>query len=337
MKEKKEITIVNKTYLEDKIYIIRGQKVMLDSDLAEIYGYLTKDFNRQVKNNIDKFEEDFMFQLTSDEVINLSRCNFCTSIIKSNKTIPIMQTKGIKGGRVYRPFVFTEQGIYMLMTVLKGELAVKQSKALIRLFKSMKDYITENKDLLSNKGLEVRTSLLEKNVDSINNHLDTVDNSLNKVMEYFEDKDSYKHFLILNGQKLDADSAYRKIFKLAKHSIIYIDDYINQKTLEMLSLTRNNVAITIISDNKAKDKVTANIINDFNIQNKTNKLSIINSNNKCHDRFIIIDFNMKNEKIFHCGASLKDAGNKITAINKIENIKIFKNMIKELLNGIPIS
>ncbi len=112
-----------------KIYTIRGVQVMLDSDLAEIYGYETKNFNRQVKNNIEKFPEDMMFQLNQKEVEQISRCKNFTSI---------MQVKGIKGGRTYFPFVFTEQGIYMLMTVLKGELATQQSLALVRMFKQMR-------------------------------------------------------------------------------------------------------------------------------------------------------------------------------------------------------
>ena len=103
---------------------------MLDADLAEIYGYSTKAFNQQVKNNIERFAEDFRFQLSEAEILLLSRSNFLTSI----------QVKGVKGGRSYKPYAFTEQGIYMLMTVLKGDLAIQQSMALIRLFKRLKDY-----------------------------------------------------------------------------------------------------------------------------------------------------------------------------------------------------
>ena len=100
--------IISRDILESKIYTIRGQKVMLDFDLAEIYGYTTKTFNQQVKNNINKFDNDFMFQLTDSEVLELSRSKILTSI----------QVKGVKGGRTYNPYAFTEQGIYMLMTVL---------------------------------------------------------------------------------------------------------------------------------------------------------------------------------------------------------------------------
>ncbi len=103
MAVKNEIALVTQENIRNKIYTIRGQRVMLDSDLAAIYGYTTKRFNEQVKNNIEKFEEDFMFQLTLEETENLSRSIFSTSI---------MQTKGMKGGRTYYPYAFTEQGIY---------------------------------------------------------------------------------------------------------------------------------------------------------------------------------------------------------------------------------
>ena len=120
MDKKDEMMFVNHEFLVKKIYIIRGQKVMLDFELAEIYGYETKNFNRQVKNNIEKFEgEDFMFRLTEEEMDDL-RCKIFTSSW---------------GGTRYLPYAFTEQGIYMLMTVLKGDLAVRQSRALVRTFK----------------------------------------------------------------------------------------------------------------------------------------------------------------------------------------------------------
>ena len=122
---------------------------MLDADLAEIYGYSTKRFNEQVKNNIEKFDEDFRFQLTSDEVITCSRSK--KSALKQ-ENLRSKKSASSWGGLRYAPYAFTEQGIYMLMTVLKGERAIAQSKALIRLFKQMKDYIVaENQLLLGNK------------------------------------------------------------------------------------------------------------------------------------------------------------------------------------------
>ena len=320
MAKKNTLILVDENYLKNKIYIIRGQKVMLDSDLAEIYGYSTKAFNQQVQRNIEKFDKDFMFKISIEEIpISLRSQN--VTLNKNNN----MQGVHYK----YSPFVFTEQGVYMLMTVLKGDLAIKQSKTLIRLFKRMKDYIFENKDLLPYqelKNLELRTDKLEED----NKNIKT---DLNRVIHYFEDPSTYKHFLILNGMKLEADIAYKKIIGLARKSIIYIDDYINLKTLEILSTVKNNIKIIIISDNKSKDRITSFMVDDFAAQNNTNELTIYKSNNKCHDRFIIIDFNTRNEKIYHCGSSLKDAGNKITTINKLDNTEIYKDAILKLLDN----
>lgn len=140
--KKKEIDVtVTEEYLKEKLYKIRGKRVLLDADLAEIYGYDTKGFNRQVKNNIEKFDEDFMFRLTDEEVSELSR----------SQNVTLNKSAGRGSNIKYNPHAFTEQGIYMLMTVLKGELAVKQSKALIRTFKKMKDYIVENQGLIGKR------------------------------------------------------------------------------------------------------------------------------------------------------------------------------------------
>ena len=314
MKKQLEQVLINEDYLMDKIYIIRGQKVMLDSDLARIYGYTLSAFNQQVRNNKYKFDTDFMFQITKEEYINL----------KSKKLTSSW------GGVRKLPYVFTESGIYMLMTVLKGPLAIKQSKALIRTFKAMKDYIIENRELILTGELELRTQLLERDVKDINIHLDKVDYSLNKVISNFNDPSTYKHYLIKEGRKLDADIAYRNIFKQAKSSIIYIDDYVGLKTLELLAFASKKVLITIISDNKSKE-LKEYMMKDFIKQRKADNLSILKSNNKCHDRFIILDFDTNNEIIYHCGASSKDAGNRITTMNRLDDTNVYRKTIFNLL------
>ena len=339
MPKKNDLVLVDEKYLESKIYIIRGQKVMLDKDLAEIYGYATKRFNEQVQRNIEKFKsKDFMFKLTQEEAKSL-RSQFATlnndGFFNSLKSEELISNKSNnKRGMHYKylPYVFTESGIYMLMTVLKGPLATKQSIALIRLFRSMKDYLMENKELISNKELELRTQLLEKDVKEIKDDNKVIKMDLKKVMDNFIDPSTYKHFLILDGKKFEADIAYKNIFKQAKKSIIYIDNYIGLKTLELLSYARNNASITIISDNKAKPPLSQNIVNDFIQQNKSNKITLLEAKRN-HDRYIIIDYDTKNEIIYHCGASLKDAGNKITTIQKIEDPFIYNKTIKELLKN----
>ena len=149
---------VTEESIKNMICLIRGQRVMLDVDLAEIYGYETKNFNRQVKNNAARFEgEDFMFQLTDEEVVELSRC----------KNFTLNRGSGRGSNVKYKPHAFTEQGIYMLMTVLRGELAIRQSRALVIAFKTMKDYIIENRDILGAKEILQISVQTQKNTNDI--------------------------------------------------------------------------------------------------------------------------------------------------------------------------
>ena len=307
-----EVIELNSEKIESMIYYVRGQKVMLDFELAEIYGYETKSFNRQVKNNIDKFDDDFRFQLTKEEYDYLVRCKNCTSRI---------WIVGNKGGRTYLPYAFTEQGVYMLMTVLKGELAIKQSKALIRIFKSMKDYIIENKDLLNNN------ANILKIVNSNTKRIESIESVINNFSI-----DSKKHYLILNGEKIEADIAYQEIYKTAIKSIYIIDDYIDIKTLQLLKCINNDIEVTIFSDNKSRNNLNENFINDF-INDTGINIKLKKNNDKFHDRYIIVDFDTENECIYHSGASSKDAGKRITTILKIEENNLYKNIVLEILNN----
>ena len=208
-----EYTIIelNNETIKSMICEIRGQKVMLDFDLAKIYGYDTRTFNQQVKRNVNKFPERYRFQLTKEEISKISR---------SQNVMSIMQEKGQKGGRVYYPYVFTEQGIYMLMTVLKGDLATKQSILLIDTFKQMKDYLIENKSILTTDETIKLTNLVNEH----SYRLDKIEEKLDIVMDNFKDPSKYKHYLIKDGEKLEADVAYQEIYKLAKRSIYIITD-----------------------------------------------------------------------------------------------------------------
>lgn len=236
-KEKQEIILINEETIQSKIYIVRGQKVMLDFELAEIYGYTTTKFNQQVKNNIEKFDKDFMFQLTKEEFNNLISKNLTSSW----------------GGRRKLPKVFTEQGIYMLMTVLKGDLATRQSKALIRTFKQMKDYIIENQDLIGEREylqlsmqisqnihttMELRSDLndVEDQMAEVIDRLsDVVTHSeLFEVMNEFGEPHIKRGYLVLNGNPFKADVVYDEIYRQAKKSIYIVDNYIGLKTLEKL-------------------------------------------------------------------------------------------------------
>ena len=307
----KELTIFELTEesIESMIYEIRSQRVMLDFDLARIYGYETKYLNRQVQRNIDKFPNDFMFELSDAETDSILRCQNVTA-------------NGISSKRRYNPYAFTEQGIYMLMTVLKGELAIKQSKSLIRLFKRMKDYIIENNELIN-----YNASLINNKFASYDKRFEKVEEKLEVVMDNFIDPSTYKHFLILNGQKLEADIAYQQIYSLAKHSIIIIDDYIEIKTLDLLRVICEKVNVVIISDNKAKNKLTVSTINDF-LSDTCINITFVPNNSLFHDRYVFIDLDTDNEKLFCSGPSSKDAGKRIGTIMQIEKVEQYKELIK---------
>ncbi|WP_109572594.1 ORF6N domain-containing protein [Fibrobacter succinogenes] len=330
---KSEFPLIDENMLKSRIYTIRGLKVMLDADLAEIYGYSTKAFNQQIKNNIEKFDEDFRFQLNFGEIEELSRCKICTMNMETENKEPsrskfLTLNKGSRGSNIkYAPYAFTEQGIYMLMTVLKGERATAQSKALIRLFKQMKDYIiAENRNLLSNEGLVQIAVQTERNTKDIA----VIQSDLQKVMENFVDPSSYKHFLILNGKKLEADVAYTQIYGMAKKSIAIIDDYVGVKTLDLLRGITKGVSVAIYSDEQGFESLTNQIKNDFSAARPDVKLFTDRTRGKIHDRYIFLDYGLKGEKLFHCGASSKDAGNKITTIMQIENTEIYHILMDKL-------
>lgn len=319
----KELTVIELTEesIESMVYEIRGQKVMLDSDLARIYGYETKYFNRQVKNNIEKFPDDFMFLLTNVEVETILRCKKRTANELSSK-------------RRYNPYAFTEQGIYMLMTVLKGELAIKQSKALIRLFKRMKDYIVESNNLLTTRDILELSNQVNKNtkcIESLKRKDTVMDKKLTKVMDNFIDPSTYKNFLLLNGQRIEADVAYQTIYSLARSSIYIIDDYISVKTLHLLLSVNRNIQITIVSDNVSRNPIQPEYIEEFEEETGIN-LIMKPSSTRCHDRFVLIDYGTDNERIYLCGSSSKDAGKKATAITEFNkdyiNHAFFDKLIK---------
>ncbi len=288
-----DIVLLDEKTIRDKMYFIRGQYVMVDSDLADIYGYTTKRFNEQVKNNIEKFEEDFMFQLTESEYKFL-RSNFSTSKLKD-----------LRGGRRYNPYVFTEQGIYMLMTILKGEKATEQSKALIRIFKKMKDYLIDN-------------NLVEQRY--INNLVLEHDNEIKLLQETFDKLEvkELKNKIFFNGQVFDSYLDILKILYKAKKEIIIIDNYADETLLEIIS--KINKKVILITSKK--------LLKDIDIK-KYNKqyhnLTLIKNNN-FHDRFIVID----KDKIYHIGSSINHLGNKIFGINLIEE-EMFKQLLMNKL------
>lgn len=314
-----KLMIIDESTLKDKIYTIRGQQVMLDSDLAMIYGYEVKRLNEQVKYNINRFPEDFMFQITKEE-INALRSDFSTANINPKSRS--------------HPHVFTEQGIYMLATVLKGELAERQSVAIMRVFKAMREYISQNKQLLPQQELlqlSARQTELEDQVKEIKDNMVSKTN-LSDFMKLFDQGLSNEEVLILDGMPFKADEAYQKIYKSAKCKILIIDDYIGIKTLHHLAHSKKTAKITIISDNVAKPKLRLTEYNDFIIENPDRIIIFLQSLRRTHDRYIVLDEGTKDMKIYHCGASSKDAGKRITSITRVSDINEYKSTIKAMLN-----
>ena len=343
--DKKEILLINEENLSDRIYMIRGQKVMLDVDLAEIYGYETKNFNRQVKNNLSKFEgDDFMFQLTDEELCNLSRC----------KNFTLNRGDGRGKNVKYNPYVFTEQGIYMLMTVLRGELATKQSRALIRTFKRMKDYIIENQDLIGRReylqlSMQVsdnfrKTMELRGDLNEIEDKMSHVMDQLSEVVMKSEISDYMNEFgephikrgyLILNGYPFMGDLAYAEIYGQAQKTIDVIDNYIGLKTLVHLIGVNDGVDIRIYSDNLGKG-LRKEFYEDFCVEYPNLQISFYRSGGIFHDRYIILDHGTENEKIYLCGGSSKDVGSRATTILEDRDRDKYQTMIAGLRGNRPL-
>ncbi|MBR1715219.1 MAG: ORF6N domain-containing protein [Treponema sp.] len=349
----KEIVIHDEKDLKDKVYVIRGVQVMIDKDLAEIYGYATNRFNEQVKNNFEKFdEEDLMFQLTKEEFAELSRSKILTS--KNDSNLMSNFSTSSWGGTRKLPYAFTEQGVYMLMTVLKGELATKQSKALVRLFKKMKDYVVENQQIVSQRDflrLSLQTAENAQNIIEFRKQLAEIDDKVENVVSNLGDMVRKSElspimlnlgkpeiplgWLILSGQPVESDLAYQQIYTLANKSIFIVDNYISLKTLVLFKNAKQNVAVTIFSDNtnNGLHKVE---FDDFCKEYPGLKIDIKEAGKIFHDRYIILDYGTPDEKIYHCGASSKDGGRKVTTITLTDDISVYSNLIAQLLKNKPL-
>lgn len=279
-------TISSVEDIKNRVYWFRGKQVMLDVDLAILYGYEVKNLNRQVKRNIDRFPEDFMFQLTNNEFDEL-RCQNVTAISNMSRTMP---------------YAFTEQGIYMLATVLKGELAQRQSIFIMRAFREMRHFIANNA-LLFEKINAIELKQLEYQKDT--------DEKFSRIFEYMADHAEDNQKIFYDGQIFDAFSLLTEIVGQAKNEIVLIDGYIDVNTLNILA--KKNVGVDILAYTLPSARISAQDINNFNAQYPT---LTVKKTTAFHDRFLIID----GTEGYHIGASLKDAGKKCFGITKIEDI-----------------
>jgi len=278
-----EITTTTNIDIKSKIYMIRNTQVMLDRDLAELYCVETKVFNQAIKRNIKRFPKDFMFQLTKDELNNW-RSQFVTS-------------NSEKMGLRRSPYAFTEQGVSMLSSILKSDIAIEISIEIIRVFVNMRQFISQNASVFQ------RLEILEQNQLITNTNFD-------KIFKAIEEKNPIQsQGIFYNGQIFDAHNFVSDLIRNAKNSIVLIDNYIDDTTLLLLSKNQN-VDITIYTHT-----ITKALKLDLEKYNTQYKTISIKTNKDFHDRFLIID----NKEIYHIGASLKDLGKKVFAFSKMED------------------
>lgn len=300
-----ELAVIDTSTVQNLIYNIRGQQVMLDFDLAILYGYELRSMNQQVKRNIARFPEDFMFQLTREEVESVK------SQIVISREDSFFTGQG--GGRRTLPYAFTEQGIYMLATVLKGSLAEQQSIKIMRAFREMRHFIANNRLLFERiSSVELRQLEFQKEATQ----------KFDEIFDYISDHEESTQKIYFDGQIYDAFSLLASLISQAHKSIILIDGYIDTGTLDLLSKKNQNIPVTIYTFNRG-NKLTASEIQKFNAQYPTIDVKI---NESFHDRFLILD----NKTCYHIGASLKDAGKKSFALSLFEDSKMIQDIINRL-------
>ena len=279
--------------IENMIYEVNGVEVMLDSDLAKLYHVQTKRINEAVKNNPEKFPRRYSFILDDSETKNL-RSKISTSSLNDNNY----------GGRRYNPRVFTEQGVYMLATILKSKAATEVSIRIMDTFVKMRHYINYNNELLPR-----RFMILEEKVDNNTKRID-------ELFDKFSPKDIIKNCIFFENDIYDAYSVVIDIFNSSKEEIIIIDNYASKELLDMIrNINRNVLIVSKNIDEVLKKK--------YETQYKN--VTFIN-NNSFHDRFIIID----RRKLYLCGASFKDLGKKCFGIHENNDIDYIKRIIKTI-------
>lgn len=328
MEEELELTTAED--IQNLIYTVRGKQVMLDSDVANLYHYETKKINQAVKRNIERFPEDFCFQLTDEEydalrsqiVTNSKNSidnNNWSQIVTSSKSnledsrlqiaTPSLENQNSKHrGKKYLPYVFTEQGIAMLSGLLKNKIAVQVSINIMNAFVIMRHFLKENGQIF-----ERLTSVEYKLIEH--------DKKFDIVFDKLQEKQIENQRIFFDGQIYDAYSLIIDIIKKANNKITIIDNYVDDSVLEMLSKKKDNVEVVILTSNKSNIKNLD--IQRFNKQYPTLKVA---KTEKFHDRFIVLD----EQEMYHLGASIKDLGKKCFGINKIESGNIIELLLKEI-------
>lgn len=289
---------LSNTPIASKIVVFRDVQVMIDRDLAELYGVETKRLKEQVNRNIERFPEQFMFQLSLDEYQNVKKSLWSQiATIENNEDLRGRHTK-------YLPYAFTEQGVAMLSAVLRSEKAVRVSIEIMNAFVQMRHYLHGNLNLAG------RLTAVENKVDS---KFKTIDENFSKIFNALDSNPKKaKEGVFFKGQIFDAYAFFQDLIKTAKKEIVLIDGYVDLSVLERLSAKQKNVVVKIFTHPKAELQQID--IDQFNKQYPTLH---VDYTQKMHDRFMIID----NKELYHIGASLKDLGKACFAFEKMEDSK----------------
>ena len=287
---------IDNKHVENKIYVIRNEHVMLDSDLAILYETETKFINRAVKRNLTRFPEGFIFQLSENEWMGLNQEN---TNLKNENLKYQTGTSSFHGGRRTLPYVFTEQGVAMLSAVLKSEVAVNVSIQIMKAFVNMRRFLSQNASIFQ------RLDQLE--LKQLRTH-----EQLNQIFKALEaGKPQPDKGIFFEGQIFDAYSFVVDLIKKANTEIILIDNYVDESILTLLSKRNKNVAATIFT--KA---INNKLRLDIEKHNAQYPAITIKCFAQSHDRFLIID----GQILYHIGASLKDLGKKWFAFSRMDSL-----------------
>ena len=293
-----------KCEIENLIFVIRGKQVMLDSDLARLYSVKTKRLNESVKRNLERFPDDFCFKLTKEDIQNLR-----SQIATSKPLIP--------ENRRYLPYVFTEQGIAMLSAVLKSPAAVEISISIMNAFVNMRKYFS-SVSFLSEKLGSLEAKQIQYQRES--------ERKFDEIFSFISAKAESQQKIFYEGEIFDAFSFLVSLVEQAEKSIVLIDNYVDVSgTLNILSKKKSGVqAIVFTSKNT---KISKEDVKEFESQYPHLRVHCCSG---FHDRFLILD----DEKVFHVGASLKDAGRKCFAVMRITDPKTVKGLLDYIKNEI---
>ena len=291
MKAGKEIIIHQnedeKTRIDERIFNIRGVQIMIDKDLAALYGVETKQLNRAVKRNIERFPEDFMFQLTKEECL---RCQI--------GTLNPGQGQHMK----YLPYAFTEYGIAMISGVLRSETAIAANIRIMRTFANMRKMIAHDNNVIR------RVEILEYHHLEMNQRIDRTDDRVEVILKKME-KETPVQGIFFDGQIYDAYTFVADLIRKAARRIVLIDNYIDDTVLTMLSKRANGVEAIVYTG-----KVSRQLQLDIDKYNAQYPPVEIRTFSKAHDRFLIID-----DAVYLIGASIKDLGKKWFGFTLMEN------------------